>query len=165
MRLMSLSRVLRVSLGIAGISLAGFHGWLFLGQIAEGRFDDPWVIFRWAAAALLVAALAGVHRAGDSMFGRRGIAIWVLAALLHGPAIAADGAETFTMPEAVATSILQIGSSLALVAGLWMLAGLLVARRRGALRLSTFAPVLAAADPLAAGITHHFSPRPPPLRG
>jgi hypothetical protein len=165
MRRMSLSRVLRVSLGIAGISLAGFHGWLFLGQIAAGRFDDPWVIFRWSAAALLVAAFAAVRRAGDSMFGRRGIAIWVLAALLHGPAIAADGVQTFTMPEAVAASVLQIASSLGLAAGLWILTGLLVARRRHALRISTLAPVLAAADPIAAGITHYFSPRPPPLRG
>ena len=162
---MSLSRILRVSLGIAGISLAGFHGWLFLGQIAEGRFEDPWVIFRWAAAALLIGSLAVLWRAGESMFGRRGIAIWVLAALLHGPAIAADGLETFAMPEAVATTILQVGSSLVLVAGLWALAGLLAARRRHPLRLSTLAPVLAAADPLAAGVTHHFSPRPPPLRG
>ena len=161
---MSLSRALRVSLGIAGISLAGFHGWLLLGQIADGRFDDPWVIFRWSAAALLVAAFAAVWRTGDSMFGRRGIAIGVLAALLHGPAFAADGAATFTMPEAAATTVLQVSSSLALAAGLWILTGLLVARRRHALRISTLAPVVAAADPLAAGITHYFSPRPPPSR-
>jgi hypothetical protein len=160
---MSLSPVLRISLGIAGIPLAAFHGWLFLGQIAAGRFDDPWVIFRWSAAALLVAAFVALWRAGESMFGRRGIAIWVLVALLHGPAISADGAETFAMPEAVAASVLQIASAMAVVAGVWILTGLLVARRRHALRLSTLAPVVAAADPLAAGITHYFSPRPPPL--
>lgn len=146
------------------MSLAGFHAWLFAGQVAAGRFDDPWVIFRWAAAALLIVALAVIWRTGESMFGRRSIAIWVLAALLHGPALAADGFETFAMPEQAATSILQISSSLVLVAGLWALAGLLAARRRHVLRLSTLAPVFAAADPLAAGITHHFSPRPPPLR-
>jgi hypothetical protein len=162
---MSVSRIIRASLGIAGISLAGFHAWLFAGQVAAGRFEDPWVIFRWAAAAGLVAALGAVWRAGESMFGRRGIAVWVLAGLLHGPAIAADGFETFAMPETAATSVLQLASSLVLAAGLWMLAGLLALRRRHSLRLTTLAPVLAAADPLAAGAAHHFSPRPPPLRG
>jgi hypothetical protein len=161
---MSLSRVLRVSLGIAGVSLAGFHGWLFAGQIAAGRFQDPWVIFRWAAAALLVGALAMLWRAGEPMLGRRGISIWLLAALLHGPAVAADGFETFALPEAVATSVLQAAASLILVAGLWMLAGLLATRRR-ALRISTLAAVFAAANPLTAGVTQHLSPRPPPLHG
>ena len=83
-----LSRLIRTTVALAGAALALFHGWLFAAQAAAGRLDDPWLIFRWAAAVALVGALIAVRRGGDSIWGRKGVAIWVMAALLHGPAVA-----------------------------------------------------------------------------
>jgi hypothetical protein len=147
------------------VALAGFHGWLFAAQVLAGRLEDPWLIFRWVAAAALVGALVAVRRGGDSIWGRKGIAIWVLAAVLHGPAVAGDfNVETFALPETVATSVMQLVSSAALAIGLWLLAGLVAARRRSAALRYAFVPAHSAAGRLAAGITPQFSPRPPPLR-
>ena len=158
-------RLIRRTLGLLGGALAAFHGWLFVAQAAAGRLDDPWLIFRWLAAASLVAALVLVHRSGQSDRRRKSIAIWVLAALLHGPAVAANSDLTsIAVPETVATSVLQLLSSAALVAGLWKLASLLRSRHRVTIRFATFIPALSAAGHLAAGITPQFSPRPPPFR-
>ena len=164
---MPLARMIRTLLALAGAALAGFHAWLFAAQVAAGRLEDPWLAFRWVAAASLVAALVGVWRGGESIWGRKGIAIWVLAALLHGPAIASDLQTDFNslaLPETVATTVLQLASAAALGAGLWLLAGLLAARRRSpAIRYATIA-VLAATGSLAPGVLRPFSPRPPPFR-
>ena len=149
------------------LALIGFHGWLFAAQVAAGRLEDPWLIFRWLAAALLVAAFVGVRRDGASLWGRKSISIWVLAAMLHGPAIASDlqnDFNSFALPETVATTVLQLVSSTALAAGLWLLAGLLFARRNST-RVSC-ATVLdfVRAGGRARGAAWHFSPRPPPVR-
>lgn len=164
---MPLARMIRTLLALAGAALAGFHAWLFAAQVAAGRLEDPWLVFRWLAAASLVAALVAVHRGGESIWGRKGIAIWVLAALLHGPAIASDlqtDFNSFALPEIVATTVLQLAASAALGAGLWLLAGLLVARRRSlAIRYST-APMFWPAGALVAVHGRPFSPRPPPFR-
>lgn len=162
---MSGSRIFRGALAFAGVLLAGFHGWLFAVQIAAGRLDDPWVIFRWLAAAALVFSLLALRKSGDSIWGRKGIAIWVLAALLHGPSVAGRADVTsLALPEAVAGSVLQLVSSTALAIGLWMLAGLLAARRASALPLRSYAPGFLIAGPLAATASPPFCPRPPPLR-
>lgn len=159
------SRLLRLTAALAGGVLAAFHGWLFAGQVAAGQLDDPWLMFRWAAAIALIGALVAVRRGGDSIWGRKGVAIWVLAALLHGPAVAGKyEVADFALPETVATSILQLLSSAALALGLWMLAGLLAARRPSPLVRYSFLPAFSAAGFLAAGGTPQFSPRPPPLR-
>jgi hypothetical protein len=164
MRLMSRFRFLRQALILAGIALVGFHGWLFASQVVAGRLGDPWVIFRWAAAAGLVAALVAVHRGGHSFFGRKGIAIWVLAALLHGPAVTGRAdLSSIAIPEAVATVVLQIVASTALGLGLWMLAGLVPARRRPRVSVCWSVAAFAPAGALASGHLVQFSPRPPPL--
>ena len=108
-----------------------------------------------------------MRRGGESICGRKSIAIWVLAALLHGPAIASDlqtDFNSFALPETVATSVLQLLSSAALGVSLWLLAGLLLARRRvAAVRYATV-PVFVAAGGLRPGALRQFSPRPPPFR-
>ena len=159
--------MIRTLLALAGAALAGFHAWLFAAQVAAGRLEDPWLVFRWVAAASLVAALAGVWRGGESVWGRKGIAIWVLAALLHGPAIASDlqtDFNSFALPETVATTVLQLAVSAALGAGLWLLAGLLVARRRSSAILVEPAPISWTFGALVPILSRPFSPRPPPLR-
>ena len=164
---MHVARMIRASLAVAGAALIGFHGWLFAAQVAAGRLDDPWLVFRWIAAAALIGALVTARRGGATIWGRKSVAIWVLAALLHGPAIASDLQNDFNsiaLPETVATSVLQLIASAALVASLWLLAGLLLVRRRSAQVRYATVPVRVPAGGLARGALRHFSPRPPPLR-
>ena len=160
-----IARLIRQTLGLVVAALATFHGWLFIGQAGAGRLEDPWLLVRWIAAAFLIVALVSVCRSGRSVCGRTSIAIWVLAAVLHGPAVAGHtDISLVALPQTVAMSVLQLLSSAALVAGLWTLASLLRARPRVAVQFSTFLPAYSAAGQLAAGITPQLSPRPPPLR-
>jgi hypothetical protein len=161
------SRIVRATLLVTGVALAGFHGYLFAAQAAEGRLEDPWLILRWIVAAALVIALAVLRRSGESILGRKGIAIWVLAALLHGPTVAGNVDADFTslaLPETVAASVLQLMSSAVLAIGLLLLASLLAARRRQSPSFYAFFPAFSAAGPMPAGESPQFSPRPPPLR-
>jgi hypothetical protein len=165
---MHVFRMIRASFAVAGAALVGFHGWLFTAQVAAGRLEDPWLVFRWIAAAILIATLVAVRRGGASIFGRKNVAIWVLAALLHGPAIASDLQNDFNsiaLPETVATSVLQLLASAAPGVSLWLLAGLLRARRRASEVRFAAVPVFVAAGGLAPGTLRQFSPRPPPFRG
>ncbi|HEX6162934.1 MAG TPA: hypothetical protein VFZ31_06205 [Vicinamibacterales bacterium] len=163
---MRVARMIRLSLAVAGVALVAFHGWLFAGQLAAGRLEDPWLVFRWLAAALLVVSLVAVRRRDSSIFGRKSVAIWVLAALLHGPAISdlQPDFNSFALPETVATTVVQLLSSAALGAGLWLLAALLFARRRAtSIRYATI-PVFTPSGGLSLRNSRQFAPRPPPLR-
>jgi hypothetical protein len=158
-------RLIKGMLAVVGATLAVFHGWLFLSQAAAGRLEDPWVIFRWMAAAALIAALVVVRRRVGSIWGRKSVAIWLLAALLHGPAIADnENFPSFALPETAATSIFQLAASAGFAIGLWILATLLAARRAASRALYALVPVVTVADRFAAGHALRFSPRPPPLR-
>ena len=158
-------RLIRSTVALAGGGLAVFHGWIFASQAANGRLDDPWLIFRWVAALALVGALIAVRRGGDSIWSRKGVAIWVLAALLHGPAVAANyEVADLAIPESVVTSVLRLVASAAFVIGVWLLAGLLAARRASTRVRYSYLPAFALTGPLAAGATPQFCPRPPPLR-
>ena len=164
---MRVARMIRASLALAGAALIGFHGWLFAAQVAAGRLEDPWLVFRWIAAGTLIAALVAVRRGGASVFGRKSIAIWVLAALLHGPSIASDlqaDFNSFALPETVATTVLQLVTSAALVVSIWLLAGLLFERRRSAAVRYATVPVFVVAGGRSRAARRQFSPRPPPFR-
>ncbi|HEX8029381.1 MAG TPA: hypothetical protein VF491_13000 [Vicinamibacterales bacterium] len=156
----------RIAAVISGAALVAFHGGLFAAQAAEGRLDEPWLVVRWLIAAGVVAALAAIRRVSGSIWSRRGLAVWVLAAMLHGPAVANEFAHPINspaLPETSPTSVLQsLVSVSALAAALWMLAGLLGLRNRQS-RLSAIADP---ADVTAAMFGDGFSPRcfsrPPP---
>lgn len=155
----------RTTAVVAGAVLVAFHGWLFATQVAAGRLEDPWLIFRWMVAVGLVTALVAIRRGGASIWSRQGIGIWVLAALLHGPAVATDFSDStnaLALPETVAASVLQLAAVTVLAVTLWMLAGLLARRDRHA-RLHAG---LVAAPSLAGIFGDGFSPqsssRPPP---
>jgi hypothetical protein len=147
-----------------GGTLVLFHGWLLGSQAWDGELGEPGLVLRWVIAAGLVTALAGLRRRGDSIvLGRKAISIWLLAALLHGPAVAGAAAahDSPALPESV-TALVQIAAaSVAVGLGLALLIALFIGRL--ALAFDALAGV---------GIPHvrasfsarvlPFAPRPPP---
>ncbi|GMV21667.1 MAG: hypothetical protein AMXMBFR57_16160 [Acidimicrobiia bacterium] len=151
--------MIRRSITLVGAALAAFHVWLFAGQVLSGAIGDPSLILRWLVAAGLIGGLVYLRRSGESLIGRRAIAIWVLAALLHGPALATrlDTPGAPAVPEVVIT--LTVGLSTVLLGGL----GLLATRRfRVALTSAGTIELLTIARPTARVSYRPFSPRPPP---
>jgi hypothetical protein len=151
---------------ILGALLVLFHAWLLGSQLWDGQLSDPGLLLRWGVAGGLLAALAGLRRRGLSVFwGRRAVSIWLLAALLHGPAMAGgDGitSDAPALPEAV-TAALQIAAA-SIIVGLGLL-GLLAARVRRDdprtwLAIRHSASIDPATRPRAAT---PFAPRPPPV--
>ena len=152
---------------VAGAVLVAFHGWLFAGQIADGRLADPWLLFRWIAAAGLVGALAAVLARGGSIWDRQGIAIWVLAAVLHGPAVVANSSNAFrylALPETAVTSVLRLVVSAAAGLGLWLLAAMFAGRRRQVSHAFDLPLAFAAPGILADGFSPPYASRPPPQK-
>jgi hypothetical protein len=93
-------------------TLALFHAWLLASQVARGDLAETGLALRWIVAACLITALVVLWRSGESLAGRRAVAVWLLAALLHGPALAerqvrADNLPS--VPEAVASVLLIAG--------------------------------------------------------
>ena len=152
----------RVLLG-AGAPL--FHVWLFAGQAWEGQLDDPALILRWLFAGALVVALAGLRRQGASIFrGRNAVAIWLLAALLHGPAAARsiDELGEPALPEFVATFTQLLVASGAALGLAWALGRARIRRRvvgTRSLRLAFHPSRVRLSPPF--GLVQ-FAPRPPP---
>lgn len=155
--------MIRRSISLVGAALAVFHVWLFAGQLWSGALADPSLIFRWLLAAGLLGALMLLRRQGESViFGRKAVAIWVLAALLHGPALASrvDVGPT-PIPEAVVVLTQTVVGLVGLLGLAFVLAGASIRRPafaangRPAARAHT--PALIASAGLA------FAPRPPPF--
>lgn len=162
---MLMMRFMRNLAGVAGAMLVAFHGWLLASQFAAGRLVEPWVVLRWILAAGLVAGLIAVRRQGVSILGRKSVALWVLAVMLHGPAIAADfgGAlDSPAMPEAVAIVVLQVVRTVALAIGLWILAGFIAAGNGKLGPSARLAFAISVNGFLAAGFSPPFAARPPP---
>lgn len=157
--------MLRRSALVAGALLGLFHVWLLGNQLWTGQLAQFDVVLRWLVAAALVAGLVALRRRGLPMvFGRQAVAMWLLAALLHGPALGndLDGFATPALPEAVATiAVTMVGPVLGL-ALLLLGAG---AGSRDVWRIAgRIAPQIRATGPFAAAHTVSFLPRPPPLR-
>jgi hypothetical protein len=150
--------------GGVGVLLGAFHGWLLLGQLWDGQLAEPGLLLRWLVAGGLIAGLAALHRRGVSIVrGRQAVALWLLAALLHGPAVAdRTGFAPTAIPESVTTFVQVVAASAALGLGLAFLTGLLRRRPAGpgsrgtrvassaAVRFGRFSPTL-------------VGPRPPPV--
>jgi len=154
----------RVATASGGVIVL-FHAWLLGSQMWDGQLLDPGLAFRWFVAAGLVAALVVLRRSGGSIFwGRKAVSIWLLAALLHGPAVAEAGlhSESPALPEAVTTLVQIAAASVALGLGLFLIAALITRRlpprapRAG--HLSDHRP-----GAMGSGRTHRFAARPPPL--
>lgn len=156
--------MVRKSLCLAAVVLAAFHIWLFAGQLWTGELVDLALASRWIIAASLVAALLGLRHRGLSLLAsRHAVAVWLLAVLLHGPALTRDlDGVSPSMPEVVAT-LAQTVSSFALV-GTMLLMLFALRTRRAAAALQAVqrldAPFLIGALPPRS--FQRFAPRPPP---
>jgi hypothetical protein len=153
----------RLAAALGGV-LVLFHLWLFGSQLWEGQLAELGPVFRWVMAAGLTAALIALRRNGNSLFrGRKAVAIWLLAALLHAPAIADDTQAPPTPALAeVATTLVQIAAA-SVAAGLGLALLALVLRRVPARRL-TCARAIARVGlrPLDPTRSLHVTSRPPP---
>jgi hypothetical protein len=155
--------MLRRSVVGLGALLGGFHLWLLGNQAWSGQLTEPDVILRWLIALALGAGLVAIKRRGGSLFGRQAVAMWVLAAVLHGPALGndVDGFATPALPEVVAT-VAQAAAAISAV-GLALLALFALTLRSapaGSALLLPAAPV--STGVLSALRTSGFLPRPPP---
>lgn len=157
--------MVRTGVLIAGAVLAAFHAWLFGSQAVAGRLAEADVAGRWFIALGLLAGLWAMRQRGATpSTRRRSIALWVLAALLHGPALANDhdGFATPAMPEAVVTVAPAAASLSALglaLLTLWRVAQLCAAPV-GILGLVALPGSLGAVSNAS---VLRFLPRPPPL--
>jgi len=153
--------MLRRLLSGAGLALGLFHVWLFARQASAGTLT-PETAAKWAAAAALVAAFGALYRQGVPLLrGRKAVAIWVLAALLHAPAIGErlESLETPAIPEAAITLLVAAAAPLA---GLLLL--LWIARASAPIPALQYVAA-ASVDPSAVigrRTTLAFCPRPPP---
>jgi hypothetical protein len=154
--------VIRRSALAIGALLGAYHVWLLGHQATSGQLSDPATVLRWLVAAVLVSGLAWLWRRGESMLSRPAVAVWVLAALLHGPALANDLAgATPALPEAVAT-VAQAAAAVA-AAGLLLLAlATIAAALPGPATLALAAAPVLASSSLARARQLRFLPRPPP---
>ena len=158
--------MVRRSLGLAAALLAAFHAWIFLRQAWAGELVDLALVSRWVLAAGLFGALLSLRRRGLSVVrGRHAVAVWVLAGLLHGPAIArtVDGTGP-SIPEVVATlaqavtNVATVGTLLLVLLGL----GIRRSTDPGFAAATLDAPTFVGALPPRSFLA--FAPRPPPGR-
>jgi hypothetical protein len=151
----------RLLLSGAGAVLALFHAWIFARQVAQGHLADPEIALRWIVAGGLIVALAFLWRRGESLAGRRAVAVWALAALLHGPAVTGrlGALDRPALPEAI-VSALHLTAGLAGL-GLALLAAL-ARRRTPALAFSRVPRAPARRRVSDRPARSSFAPRPPP---
>ncbi len=102
----AIGRVLRALLArLSLLTLVGFHVALLSSHILNGRVLDPGVALRWLAAALITAGFLTLRRKGASLvWGRYGVILWLLVAMLHVQAAAQAPArlDAAQLPEAAA---------------------------------------------------------------
>jgi hypothetical protein len=154
--------IARLMLSGAGAALALFHAWIFARQIAQGELADPAVAVRWIVAGGLLFALTALWRGGESLASRRAVAVWALAALLHGPAITGrlGALDRSALPEAI-TSALQLVAGVAGL-GLALLASRARRRQPPVLALSRIGSAPVRRRVCAGPARSSFAPRPPP---
>ena len=102
------SRMRRRLTAALGALVILYHAWLFVDSARAGHLAEPWLLLRWLAACGLAAGLSGLYRSSGSLVrGKRAVALWVLAALLHAPAVAdrAERVGLVALPETAASAL------------------------------------------------------------
>jgi hypothetical protein len=146
---------------LAGAALVVFHVALFAVQAGAGRLVEPALAAKWGVSLLLCLALLALKRSGvPLLWGRRALAVWLLAGLLHW--------NTAPAPEAGQPSLPQIIVELQSSAGLVLLGtGLLLTLfglRRPPLSLSrgSLARTVPVIHPDSALLSRYLASRAPP---
>jgi len=157
--------MVRKALTATGALVAGFHVWLFVSQLGDGRLADAALLARWGVAAGLGVALWYLRRQNVPLFwGRKAVAVWLLAAVLHGPSLTDRLAALDTTASAdVVAAMLQVTAGTAWLALLLIVA---VTLRRRASSAGSWLRLVPTRAPLS---IHRLSatlvaPRPPPAR-
>jgi hypothetical protein len=150
--------------------LALFHVRVLAGQAWDGQLADPGVIARWLLAGGLTWALFGLRRSGPAVVpSRKAVALWVLAAVLHGPAVAdrlTPDAPSPYLPETATFIVEIVAASAALGVGMVLLAWLVgrlfdKASRTGRRPI----PTSVSGGSTRPTFVSPLAPRPPPLPG
>lgn len=148
--------------------LIGSHGWLLATQWQAGRLTEPGLLLRWAAAIAIGVSMWALYRSGAAVLSRKSVVIWLLAALLHGPAIASRAGVDVNLaaiPESAITAVLQsvaVAGALALTV---LLLTTLIRRRTPAVPLAwSFIALLGGILATSDGFSSVVSARPPPAR-
>ena len=156
--------MIRRVLTVAAALLAAFHVWIFASQLWSGELADLALISRWIIAGGLTAALLNLHRRGLPLVrGRQAIAVWLLAALMHGPALARNlDLVAPSMPEVVSTLAQTVTGVVAIGTLLLLLLSSLRVRLQAPVRggVAAFASMPGPAS--LSGSVCPFAPRPPP---
>lgn len=160
-------RTLRWLTRLTGAALVGAHVWVLTAQWSAGRLSDPGLLVRWAVAFALTGALIALYRSGVTFLNRKSVVVWLLAALLHGPAMASRSGQLVNLnalPEAAATLILETTAVAALALTARLIAGLLpVLRRTPAIpRAWFFVTFFGGIAPQSDGFCSTVAARPPP---
>jgi hypothetical protein len=155
--------MLRKALTIAGALLVAFHVWLFARDAWAGELLDLGLLARWAVAAGLTWALIALRREGAPLVrSRRAVAVWVLAALLHGPALAGPlGVADLPVAPVVAASLVPAALTLSGLLLFLALAGAFRDRHPVLVRLRSRSGH-ACLGALTPGSYLPFAQRPPP---
>jgi hypothetical protein len=83
----SVRAALRHLAGVCVAALVLFHAWLMGRRLSDPTALDPRVLLRWLAALAVVGALLWLRRLGLPLLrGRKALALWTVALLLHGNA-------------------------------------------------------------------------------
>lgn len=156
-----LRRILRATVLWGAAVLALFHVALFGEQLLEGRLASLDLAVRWIVAGGLIGVLFVLRRQGERLASRKGVASWILIALLHGPAVA-DEASPWLLPGLpdVAVRTLQLATA-ATAVGLVMVAAVARACQQPA-AVFVGRRAARASDPRHRRPSPTYSPRPPP---
>ena len=145
---------------LVGALLVAFHVWLLAGSVSSGEFLEPERLFRWLFAAGLAAGIILLRRQGAAIFGRRAMVVWMLAGLLHVPAIV-NRLDFFDAP--VAASLTELALvSVAVGLGLRLVGRMSVARSATTGRTDFFVVIAAPTVAISSGSLPHLASRPPP---
>jgi hypothetical protein len=148
--------------------LLGSHGWLLATQWQAGRLTEPGLLLRWAAAIALALSMWALYRTGAALLSRKSIIIWLLAALLHGPAVVSRTGDIVTfngLPETTVTLVLQSAALAgALTLATFLFAAVLRRRTLATPKAWSFIALLGDTTSLSDGFSAVVSARPPPAR-
>ena len=160
-----LRRAVRIASGLSGAALVAFHGWLLASQFADGRLAEP-----GSGAAVGDRRRArrrsgrAVSLAADRIWSRKGSPSGCSRRCCTAPRSPPRRRliGVLSLPEAVATVVLQIAATAGIARARSLDSGLAARRDRSAVQPSGSHRRMPALRRRHASGRRPFSPRPPP---